>query len=194
MKIADERARVPRVHVKLVEAIRANRRANSVECFKKHYEKRVRERERERERGEGGRRKVYRGWTTNCVVGDADEFIDATRRLELCELGEPRLTFAFFWESPALRVSSSFFTRTTAPLIARPRNRVKADSHSTTAPPCCDYIPPGSRLPPYLAPTLINSALFLQFPSAFLSNIPLPVALIFFFSNLTFFPRLKRKL
>lgn len=43
-----------------------------------------------------------------------DEFIDATRRLELCELGEPRFTFAFCTKILRLRVSSGLFQGTTA--------------------------------------------------------------------------------
>lgn len=71
-------------------------------------------RDRKREEGEREVRFIV-GRATKRVVGDADEFIDATRRLELCELGEPRFTFAFCTKIRLrLRVSSGLFQGTTA--------------------------------------------------------------------------------
>lgn len=43
------------------------------------------------------------------MVGDANEFIDAIRRLELCEFGEPRFSFAFFRKSFASTFRRAFY-------------------------------------------------------------------------------------
>lgn len=73
------------------------------------------EREREMEERKREVRFIVAGRLKR-VVGDADEFIDATRRLELCELGEPRFTFAFCTKILLrLRASPGLFQGTTAP-------------------------------------------------------------------------------
>lgn len=70
-------------------------------------------------------------------AGDVDEFIDATRRLELCGLGQPRFTFAFRKSAGLSRNNGR---------IARPGNRVMADLYSATTPrPDLYWCPSGAR-------------------------------------------------
>ena len=107
MKIVDESSRPARAQHSPVQQWRP--------ACERVLKKRFREREREMEERKREVRFIVAGRLKR-VVGDADEFIDATRRLELCELGEPRFTFAFCTKILLrLRASPGLFQGTTAP-------------------------------------------------------------------------------
>lgn len=158
---------VGRACAKLAETIMANTRASAFlqNVFKKHYGKRDREREREGERFiTAGPRIASSVTRTNLSMLHVDQ--NCTNSVNRGSL------LLFSGNRVRLRVSSSFLREQRAALIARPRNRVKTDSHSTTARPVATTSLPVLDCLPHL--DQLFSSPFPQFPSAFLSNIPLP--------------------